>query len=190
MKALITAGGRGTRLRPLTHTSNKHLIPVANRPMILYAIEAVRNAGITDIGMIVNETRPGIEGLLGDGKNFGVHITYIDQDAPLGLAHCLMIAESFLGKDPFVFYLGDNVLAGGIEGFVSEFDKTKPNCQLLLAKVPDPERFGVAVLNKKGEVVKTVEKPKHPETPFAITGVYLLDHHCFEAFKGKDKIKM
>ncbi|HKZ34861.1 MAG TPA: glucose-1-phosphate thymidylyltransferase [Patescibacteria group bacterium] len=190
MKALITAGGHGTRLRPLTFTSNKHLIPVANKPMIFYSLEAVRGAGITDIGMIVNETRPVIEELLGNGKKFGVHITYIDQDEPRGLGHCLMIAERFLGKDPFVFYLGDNVLAGGIDGFVSEFKKTKPNCQLLLAKVPDPERFGVAVLNKKGEVIRTVEKPKHPETPFAITGVYLLDHHCFEAFRGKDAIKI
>lgn len=188
MKALITAGGRGTRLHPLTHTSNKHLIPIANKPMILYAVEAVVEAGIRDIFIIVNETKPVVEKLLGDGSKWNARFTYIYQESPLGLAHCLKVAEPFLGKEPFVFYLGDNILAGGINKFVESFQNSKSNCQLLLAQVPDPERFGVAILDKKGCVVRTLEKPKNPKTSYAIAGVYILDHHCFEAFKGEGAV--
>ncbi len=172
MKALITAGGRGTRLRPITHTSNKHLIPIANKPMINYALEAVRDAGISDVGIIVNETRPEVEGALGTGKKFGLNITYIEQEEPLGLTHCIKISKDFLGDDPFVFYLGDNILAGGIKKFVKRFKEEEPDALLLLSEVPDPERFGVPEL--AGErIVGVEEKPEKPKSNFAVTGIYL-----------------
>ena len=190
MKALITAGGRGTRLRPLTFTNNKHLIPIANKPIIEYAIEAVREAGITDIGITYNYGLEELQSYLGEGERYEVSITYIHQQAPIGLADCVRAAEDFIGHDKFVFYLGDNMLAGGIKEFVEEFAKdTKTNCLLLLAKVPDPERFGVAEINKKGDVIRTVEKPTSFISDRAITGIYFFDHHIFKAFKGKDAIK-
>jgi len=123
MKALITAGGRGTRLRPITHTSNKHLIPIANKPMISYALEAVRDVGITEVGIIVNETRPEVESFLGSGSGYDLDITYIEQKEPLGLAHCVKISRDFLGDESFLFYLGDNILAGGIDRFVERFEE-------------------------------------------------------------------
>lgn len=189
MKALITAGGSGTRLRPITYTSNKHLIPIANKPMIFYALEEVSSVGIREVGIIINEAERELQGVLGKGERWGLKLTYIPQvGGPLGLAHCVKIAENFIGKDSFVFYLGDNILVGGIGGFLEEFERNKPNCQLLLAEVPDPERFGVAYL-RGGKVVKTVEKPKNPPTNYIITGVYIMDHHAFEAFHGREAIK-
>lgn len=171
MKALITAGGRGTRLRPITHTSNKHLIPIANKPMIFYALEAVLDAGIKDVGVIVNETRPEVEGALGTGKDFGLNITYIEQEKPLGLTHCIKISKGFLGDDPFIFYLGDNILAGGIKKFVERFEKDQPDALLLLSEVPDPERFGVPEL-EGDRIVGVEEKPEEPKSNFAVTGIY------------------
>ncbi len=181
MKALITSGGKGTRLRPLTHTSNKHLIPIANKPMIHYVIEAVIQAGIKEIGIVINiETGDEIKEALGKGDKWGVKFTYILQEAPRGLAHVVKVSQDFIKKTPFVFYLGDNVLVGGIERFIEEFIKNKNNCQLILAKVKEPQRFGVAEL-KDGRVIRVEEKPKKPRSPFAITGIYLYDHSIFEA---------
>ena len=181
MKALISSGGKGTRLRPLTHTSNKHLIPIANKPMIYYVIEAVIQAGIKEIGIVINpETGDEIKGALGSGDKWGVKFTYIIQEAPLGLAHVVKVSQDFIKDAPFVFYLGDNVLVGGINRFIEEFLKNKNNCQLVLAKVKEPERFGVAEI-KDGRVISVKEKPQKPRSSYAVTGIYLYDHSIFEA---------
>lgn len=181
MKALVTAGGRGTRLRPITHTSNKHLIPIANKPMIHYALEAVLQAGIREIGIVINpDTGAEIRAALGDGSAWNARFTYVLQDAPRGLAHCVKVAEPFIGTDPFVFYLGDNVVVGGIRRFVEQFERDKSNCHLVLARVKDPERFGVPEI-ADGRIVAVEEKPAHPKSPYAVTGIYLYDRHIFEA---------
>jgi len=183
MKALITAGGRGTRLRPITHTSNKHLIPIANKPMIFYALEAVRDAGVSEVGIIVNETRAEVESVVGKGEKFGLDVSYIEQEEPLGLAHCVKISKDFLGNEPFIFYLGDNILAGGIEKFVERFEKEKPNALLLLSKVPDPERFGVPEL-EGDRIVGVEEKPADPKSNFAVTGIYIYGPAVWEAVEN------
>jgi len=181
MKALITSGGNGSRLRPLTHKSNKHLIPIANKPMIHYAIESVIQADIKNIGILINpDTGKEIKEALGNGKKWGAKFTYIIQKAPLGLAHVIKVSEDFLRGSPFVFYLGDNILLGGIQRFIDEFFKNKYNCQLVLAKVKNPQRFGVAYI-KGGRVIKTIEKPNKPKSPFAVTGIYIYDDSIFEA---------
>ncbi|MBI3328681.1 MAG: glucose-1-phosphate thymidylyltransferase [Nitrospinae bacterium] len=181
MKALITAGGRGTRLRPLTHTSNKHLIPVANKPMIHYAIEAVAAAGIRDIGISINpDTGADLKAALGTGEAWGVHFTYIVQEAPLGLAHVLRVAEPFLRGDRFVFYLGDNLIVGGITRFVNQFEASADHCHLILARVRDPQRFGVAEV-RDGQVVRVEEKPRHPTSDLAVAGIYCYTEAIFEA---------
>jgi glucose-1-phosphate thymidylyltransferase len=181
MKALITAGGKGTRLRPITHTNNKHLIPIANKPMIHYAIEAVAEAGIKDIGIVINpDTGDEIKEALGNGEKWGVSISYIIQEAPIGLAHVVKVSKDFIKNEPFVFYLGDNVIVGGIKRFLNEFRKSNDNCRLVLAKVKDPQRFGVPEI-KNGKIIKVEEKPKVPKSNFAVTGIYFYDHHIFEA---------
>lgn len=180
MKGLILSGGKGTRLRPITYTGAKQLIPIANKPVLFYGIEAMREAGITRIGVIVGDTREEIMQAVGDGSRWGVEVTYIHQPEPLGLAHAVKIAQSYLGDEPFVMYLGDNLVKEGIKPFVEEFTQARPNAQILLARVPNPQDFGVAVL--EGErVVRLVEKPKHPPSDFALVGVYMFDHHIFEA---------
>jgi glucose-1-phosphate thymidylyltransferase len=181
VKALITAGGRGTRLRPITHTNNKHLIPIANKPMIHYAIEAVIDAGIKDIGIVINpDTGEEIKEALGNGERWGASFTYIIQEAPIGLAHVVKVSQDFIKDEPFVFYLGDNVIVGGIKRFLEEFKKSGNNCHLVLAKVKDPQRFGVPEI-KDGRIVRVEEKPKVPKSDFAVTGIYFYDHHIFEA---------
>jgi glucose-1-phosphate thymidylyltransferase len=180
MKALITSGGRGTRLRPITHTQNKHLIPIANKPMLAYAIEAVAAAGITEIGIVTNADNNDVEKAFGNGKQFGAKITYIPQSAPLGLAHVVKISEPFLKGSPFVFYLGDNMLVGGVKRFVEEFKSQKSNCHLTLSKVKDPERFGVPEL-KGDRIIGIEEKPKKPKSDFAVTGIYIYDDCIFDA---------
>jgi len=181
VKALITAGGRGTRLRPITHTSNKHLIPIANKPMLHYAIEAVVSAGIKEIGIVVNpETVEELKTALGNGKAWGAAFSYIVQESPAGLAHVVKIAEDFIQKEPFVFYLGDNVVTGGIAHFIRDFLENEANSHLLLSKVQDPERFGVPEI-KNGKIISIEEKPKNPKSPYAVTGIYIYDHHIFEA---------
>jgi len=180
MKALITSGGKGTRLRPLTHTQNKHLIPIANKPILHYAIETVVDAGISEIAILTNKDCNEVPDAIGDGSRWGVHITYIPQEAPLGLAHVVKIAEDFIGKEPFIFYLGDNMVVGGVKRFVEEFEQDHVNCHLTLARVKDPERFGVPeIVNNR--IVSVEEKPKSPKSMFAVAGIYIYDHSIFEA---------
>ena len=188
MKALILAGGAGTRLRPITHTSSKQLVPVANKPILFYALEHMVQAGIKDVGIIVGDTAPEIENAIGDGSAFGINVTYIAQDAPLGLAHCVLIARDFLGDDDFVMYLGDNLLRHGITSFVQRFDDHADDAaaQILLAEVADPHRFGVAELDEDGAVVRLVEKPADPPSNLALVGVYLFTDAIHEAVRSID----
>ena len=173
LKGLILSGGKGTRLRPITHTSAKQLVPVANRPMLFYAIQAMADAGIQDVGIIIApETGDEIRNVAGDGERFGVTLTYIVQDEPAGLAHAVLTAEPFLGDSPFVMYLGDNLLQGGIGDLVRAFDEHRPDALILLTEVPDPENYGVAEL-ENGVVVRLVEKPAAPKTNLALVGVYM-----------------
>jgi glucose-1-phosphate thymidylyltransferase len=183
MKGLILSGGKGTRLRPLTYTSAKQLVPVANKPVLFYAIESLAEAGIREIGIVVGDTQAEIRAAVGDGSAWGVRITYIEQDAPRGLAHAVLISEDFLGGEPFVMYLGDNLLNKGITGFVEEFVREKPAAQILLARVADPQMFGVAEL-AEGRVVRLVEKPQEPKSDLALVGVYMFAPVVFEAVKA------
>ena len=183
MKALIASGGRGTRLRPITHTQNKHLIPIANKPILYYAIEAAAEAGIKEIGIVHNADSLEVPNYVGDGSKWDVKITYIPQEVPGGLAQVVMLAEKFVGNDKFIFYLGDNMVVGGIRRFVDEFERSKCNCFLTLSKVKDPERFGVPEI-KNGKIVGVEEKPKNPKSNFAVAGIYLYDNHIFEAVKA------
>jgi glucose-1-phosphate thymidylyltransferase len=179
-KALILSGGKGTRLRPITHTSAKQLVPIANKPILFYGIEAIKEAGITDIGIIVGDTAGEIKAAVGDGGKFGVKTTYIQQEAPLGLAHAVKIARDFVGKERFIVYLGDNLIIDGIKDFVHRFQTNSPDCQILLAHVPNPQNFGVAEL-EGDRVLRLVEKPKQPKTDLALVGVYMFDESVFEA---------
>jgi glucose-1-phosphate thymidylyltransferase len=182
VKALIASGGRGTRLRPITHTQNKHLIPIANKPILFYAIETVVEAGITDIAIVHNADSDEVPKFVGDGARWGARITYIPQERPGGLAQVVALAEPFIKTDKFVFYLGDNMVVGGIRRFIDEFEKSGFNCFLTLAKVKDPERFGVPEI-RDGRIVGVEEKPKVPKSQYAVSGIYLYDHHIFEAVK-------
>lgn len=173
MKALVLSGGAGTRLRPITHTSAKQLVPVANKPVLFYGLEAIRDAGVTDVGIIVGDTAAEIEAAVGDGAELGIRVTYIRQDAPLGLAHCVLIAQEFLGDDDFVMYLGDNFIIGGITELVDEFRAGTYDAQILLTKVDNPSQFGVAELGPNGGVTTLVEKPKEPRSDLALVGVYM-----------------
>ena len=183
MKGLVLSGGKGTRLRPITHTHAKQLIPVANKPILFYGIEAIRDAGIQDIGIIVGDTWREIQEEVGDGARFGVRITYIRQDAPLGLAHAVLTAEEFLGDEPFVMYLGDNIIKNGIKDLVDDFRRKGPNAQILLARVPNPNQFGVAEL-RDGRICGLEEKPKVPRSDLALVGVYMFDANVFRAARA------
>jgi glucose-1-phosphate thymidylyltransferase len=180
VKGLILSGGRGTRLRPLTYTSAKQLVPVANKPVLFYGIEAIADAGITDIGIVVGDTQAEIRAAVGDGSRWGVKVQYIEQDAPRGLAHAVKISRDYIGDEPFVMYLGDNLLNKGITQFVREFEAQKPAAQILLTHVPDPQMFGVAQL-ENGKVVRLVEKPKEPIGDLALVGVYMFGPDVFES---------
>ena len=180
MKALLTAGGHGTRLRPITYTQNKHLIPIANKLMLQYAIDYLKESDIYEIGIIINANDESIINEFGNGKNYGVEITYIEQDQPLGLAHVVKISQSFIGSDDFIFYLGDNILVGGVKSFINDFKKMKSNCHLVLSQVPDPNRFGVADI-VDNQIVNIQEKPISPRSNLAVTGIYLYDSNIFEA---------
>jgi glucose-1-phosphate thymidylyltransferase len=190
LKGLILSGGKGTRLRPITHTSAKQLVPVANKPVLFYGIEAMAEAGIEEVGIIIApETGPEIEAAAGDGSRFGLTITYILQDAPLGLAHAVLTAESFLAESPFVMYLGDNLLQGGISELVAAFREHEPDALILLTPVPDPENFGVAELaeappGQVGHVTRLVEKPSEPATDLALVGVYMFTAGVHDAARA------
>jgi glucose-1-phosphate thymidylyltransferase len=172
VKGLVLAGGSGTRLRPITHTSAKQLVPVANKPILFYGLEQLRDAGITDIAIIVGDTHAEIEAAVGDGSALGIRATYIRQDAPLGLAHAMLTAADFLDED-FVMFLGDNLIEGGIAHLVADFEADRPDAQILLKEVDNPQRFGVAELDASGQVVRLVEKPTDPPSNLALVGVYL-----------------
>jgi glucose-1-phosphate thymidylyltransferase len=180
MKALITSGGKGTRLRPITHTENKHLIPIANKPILHYAIEAVAEAGIKEIGIVVNADNDAVQKAIGDGKRWGVSITYIPQEAPLGLAHVVKISEGFIKDDPFIFYLGDNMVIGGVKRFIDRFHNQKCNCHLTLAEVREPSHFGVPEISGD-RIIGVEEKPATPKSKFAVAGIYIYDSTIFEA---------
>ncbi len=182
MKALVLSGGSGTRLRPITHTSAKQLVPVANKPVLFYGLEDIATAGVTDVGIVVGDTAPAIEAAVGDGSRLGIKVTYIRQQAPLGLAHAVLVARDFLGDDDFVMYLGDNFIVGGITALVEEFAATRPDAQIMLARVSDPRSFGVAELDAAtGQVKGLEEKPRHPKSDLALVGVYLFTPAIHEA---------
>jgi glucose-1-phosphate thymidylyltransferase len=190
LKGLILSGGKGTRLRPITHTSAKQLVPVANKPVLFYGIEAMVEAGIEEVGIIIApETGAEIEEAAGDGSRFGLRISYIVQDEPLGLAHAVLTAETFLGHNAFVMYLGDNLLQGGISELVAAFREHQPDALILLTPVPDPENYGVAELAEAapgavGSVVRLVEKPAEPATDLALVGVYMFTAGIHDAARA------
>lgn len=182
MKGLILSGGKGTRLYPLTYTRAKQLIPVANKPVLFRVIEAIRDAGITDIGIVVGDTSPEIREVVNGGERWGVNITYLEQDAPLGLAHAVKISRDFLGDDRFVMFLGDNVIQGGISPLIADFaNHHEWNSQIVLTRVEHPEQYGVAKLANDGRIERLIEKPKEPPSDLALVGIYMFDHHIFEA---------
>jgi glucose-1-phosphate thymidylyltransferase len=183
MKALVLAGGAGTRLRPITHTSAKQLLPVANKPVLFYGLEAIRDAGIRDVGMVVGDTAGAIRDAVGNGSAFGLNVTYIRQDAPLGLAHAVGVSREFLGDDDFVMYLGDNFIVGGITELADEFRAVRPDAQIMLTEVNNPREFGVAELGEAGQVVGLEEKPKQPKSNLALVGVYMFTPAVHEAVR-------
>jgi glucose-1-phosphate thymidylyltransferase len=181
MRALVLSGGEGSRLRPLTSTSAKQLIPVAGTPILFHALEAIRDASITEVGMVVGPPNGGeVRSAVGDGSRWGLRITYLEQAAPLGIAHAVSIAADFVRGEPFLLYLGDNVLFEGVARFVAEFERAKPDAQIFLARVPEPEHFGVAVLERE-RVVRLIEKPKEFVSDVALVGVYLFRDSILDA---------
>jgi glucose-1-phosphate thymidylyltransferase len=196
MKGLILAGGAGTRLRPITHTSAKQLVPIANKPILYYVIEQLASAGIKEVGIVTGETGAEIRAAVGDGSQFGIEVTYIEQDAPRGLAHCVLIARDFLADDDFVVYLGDNMLQDDLRTFVDKFLAARdrppelgediaapPAAQILLAHVDDPRNFGVVELDVRGDIVRLVEKPAIPPSDLALVGVYLFSPAIHDAVR-------
>ena len=181
MKGLILSGGKGTRLYPLTFTSAKQLIPVANKPVLFRVIESIRDAGIDEIGIVVGDTADDIKRAVRRGNRWGVKITYIHQENPLGLAHAVKISKDFLGDDRFVMFLGDNVIQGGISPLIQQFAESEWNSQIVLTEVAQPEQYGVAELDEAGRIIRLVEKPKVPRSNLALVGIYMFDHHIWEA---------
>lgn len=184
MKALVLAGGSGSRLRPITYTSAKQLVPVANKPVLFYGLEAIAETGITETGIIVGDTAAEIQAAVGDGSAFGLNVTYLPQDAPLGLAHAVLVAREYLGEDDFVMYLGDNFIVGGINALVQQFITERAagaQAQIMLTKVPDPKAFGVAELDSEGQVIGLEEKPERPKSDLALVGVYLFSPAIHES---------
>lgn len=181
MKGLILSGGKGTRLYPLTYTRAKQLIPVANKPVLVRVIEAIRDAGVDEIGIVIGHTGPEIREVIKDGSQWGVKITYIPQDSPDGLAHAVKISQDFLGDEPFVMFLGDNVIQGGINRLIANFASSGWNSQVVLKRVPNPSSFGVAQLNPDGSILRLIEKPADPPSDLALIGIYMFDSHIFKA---------
>jgi glucose-1-phosphate thymidylyltransferase len=181
MKGLVLSGGKGTRLRPITYTSAKQLVPVANKPVLFRVIEAIRDAGIDEIGIVIGDTGDEIRSAVGNGKRWGVRITYIPQDAPLGLAHAVKISHDFIGDDRFVMFLGDNCIQGGISPLIEQFGHSDHNAQIVLKRVSDPRSFGVAELDDEGKIKRLVEKPREPQSDLALVGIYMFDAKIFEA---------
>jgi len=186
MKALIAAGGKGTRLRPLTYTTSKPLIPIANRPMLFYILDEIEKAGIKDVIININKGTTEIPDAIRKENSWNLKITYIEQEKPLGVAHVIKIAKEKLKNSPFVYYLGDNILKGGINEYLNEFVNNNCVAHILLSKVRDPERFGVALFNKKGKIIKLIEKPKKHISDFALTGIYFFTP---EVYKAIEKLK-
>lgn len=184
MKALVLAGGSGTRLLPITHTYAKQLVPIANKPVLFYVLEAIQDAGVTDVGMVVGETEQEIRGAVDDSGPDGLRITYIRQEAPLGLAHAVLIAREYLAGDDFVMYLGDNFLIGGITELVKEFKHGIHDAQILLTPVAEPRAFGVAELDETGRVIGLEEKPSRPKSDLALVGVYMFGPLVHEAVRA------
>ncbi len=183
MKGLVLSGGKGTRLRPITFTSAKQLLPIANKPVLFYCLEQLAEAGVTDVGIVVGETKAEIREAVGDGSRFGIKATYIEQDVPGGLAHAVLVSEGFIKGDPFIMVLGDNLLRDGVRSIVADYRRESPNCQILLTKVKNPNQFGVAEL-RDGKVVRLVEKPKEYISDLALVGVYLFDGNVFKAARA------
>jgi glucose-1-phosphate thymidylyltransferase len=183
MKALVLSGGKGTRLRPITHTRAKQLIPVANKPVLFYGLESIAQAGIREVGIVVGDTAEEIKAAVGDGSRFKIKVEYIFQKEPLGLAHAVLISREFLGDEPFVMYLGDNLLKSQIKKLVDRFEEEKPNSQILLVHVKNPEQFGVAEL-EGNKVKRLVEKPKAPKSDLALCGVYIFDKNVHQAVRA------
>jgi glucose-1-phosphate thymidylyltransferase len=181
MKGLVLSGGKGTRLRPITYTNAKQLVPIANKPVLFRVIESIVEAGITEIGVVVGDTAKEIKAAVGDGERFRANISYIQQDAPLGLAHAVKISQSFLGEDRFVMFLGDNVIQGGISELMHDFACCDFNSRIVLKKVSNPQQFGVAELGEDKRIIRLVEKPENPLSDLALVGIYMFDHHVFEA---------
>ena len=182
MKGLILSGGHGTRLRPLTHTGPKQLIPIANKPVLYYAIEDLKEAGVTEIGLILGTNMPEkVKEAVGDGSKFGVKITYIMQGEPKGLAHAVAVAQDFVGEESFIMYLGDNILKSGIKEFVEGFEDSNYQARILLQPVKNPRQFGVAELDDECNVINLVEKPEHPKSDLALVGIYLFKSSIFKA---------
>ena len=184
MKGLILSGGKGTRLYPLTYTRAKQLIPVANKPVLVRVIEAIRDAGVGEIGMVVGHTAPEIQDALGDGSRWGVSLSYIRQDSPDGLAHAVKISRDFLADDPFVMFLGDNVIQGGISQLIRDFADNDWNSQIVLKEVENPSAYGVAQLRPDGSIERLIEKPEMPPSNLALVGIYMFDRHVFDAVEA------
>lgn len=185
MKGLILSGGKGTRLYPITYTRAKQLVPVANKPVLFRVIEAIHDAGIDDIGIVVGDTAAEIKEAVGTGRRWGIKITYIQQDQPLGLAHAVKVSQGFLGNDRFVMFLGDNVIEGGISSLIREFEDSDYNCQIVLTPVDDPSRYGVAELDPDSRrIIRLVEKPRNPPSDLVLVGIYMFDETVWDAVEA------
>ena len=181
MKGLILSGGKGTRLYPITFTRAKQLVPVANKPVLFRVIEAIKEAGIDEIGIVIGDTGREIREAVGSGRQWDVEITYIEQDAPLGLAHAVKISRDFLGDERFVMFLGDNVIEGGISELIRQFATSDWNSQIVLTEVEQPQHYGVAELDEHRRIVRLVEKPRNPASNLALVGIYMFDRYIFDA---------